>query len=59
MNNKKEASNTSAKLKNGPGGIACTCCNKFNCHPRNMKHLARRILRRVNKLHLRDEISEV
>lgn len=33
----------------GPGGISCPCCNPYNCHPRNMKHLVRRKLRRKNR----------
>ena len=34
------------KLNSGPGGWGCSCCNPYNCHPRNMKHLARRLVRR-------------
>ena len=39
----------------GPGGIYCTCCNPMNCHPRNMKHLVRRINRKKAKRELRKE----
>jgi hypothetical protein len=33
----------------GPGGISCPCCNAYGCHPRGMKHLTRRALRRRTK----------
>lgn len=33
----------------GPGGLYCACCNPYNCHPRNMKHLVRRKKRRADK----------
>jgi 23S rRNA G2069 N7-methylase RlmK/C1962 C5-methylase RlmI len=35
--------------RSGPGGIACTCCNAYGCHPRGMKHLTRRALRRASR----------
>ena len=38
---------------NGPGGLHCNCCNPYRCHPRNMKHLVRRTVRRKLKRELR------
>ena len=35
--------------RNGPGGIACPCCNAYRCHPRGMKQFTRRALRREVK----------
>jgi len=43
---------TVGKLDGGPGGWKCRCCNPFNCHPRNMKALARRRVRRVGRVEL-------
>jgi len=43
-------------LQHGPGGIACPCCNSYNCHPRNMKKLARRLARRNDKQALKEQI---
>ena len=37
------------------GGLAC--CNGYNCNPRNMKHLVRRKLRRIEKQMLRKETN--
>lgn len=34
------------KLKAGPAGWGCPCCNPYNCSPRRMKVLARRFVRR-------------
>jgi hypothetical protein len=39
--------------RTGPGGLGCACCNPYNCHPRNMKHLVRRKARRIEKQKLR------
>jgi len=40
------------KMNGGPKGWKCPCCNPYNCHPRNMKALAHRRLRRVSKVRL-------
>lgn len=40
-----------------PGGL--TCCNGWGCNPRNMKHLVRRKLRRLEKQQTRKEINNV
>ena len=45
------------KLQAGPGGWGCPCCNPYGCHPRNMKHLARRHVRRKSKLAVRRQIK--
>lgn len=37
------------KLRAGPGGWYCPCCNPYGRHPRNMKHLAHRLVRRKSK----------
>ena len=37
------------KLRSGPGGWGCPCCNPYSCSPRRMKKLARRLVRRVSK----------
>ena len=34
------------KFTTGPGGWYCGCCNPCGCHPRNMKMIAHRWLRR-------------
>ena len=36
-------------ISDGVGGWKCTCCNPYNVHPRNMKHLVRRRVRRTTK----------
>lgn len=38
-----------SRLRSGPGGIGCPCCNPYGCHPRNMKHRARRLVRRKTR----------
>ena len=43
----------SLKLDGGPGGWRCSCCNRYGCSPRKMKARARRLVRRVDKLALR------
>mgnify|MGYP006931609950 CR=1 FL=1 len=40
------------KMRDGPGGWQCPCCNPFGCSPRKMKPLARRRLRRNRKQNL-------
>lgn len=40
------------KLDGGPGGWKCGCCNPYHCHPRNMKALARRRVRRAGRVEL-------
>ena len=47
--NERDQAKVSSKLHYGPGGVACQCCNPYNCHPRKMKKLARRLVRRVEK----------
>jgi hypothetical protein len=42
----------------GPGGLGCPCCNPYGCHPRNMKHYVRRVLRRKNKQALKVHMAE-
>lgn len=37
----------------GPGGIACPCCNTYNCHPRKSKPRERKMIRRKLKIMLR------
>lgn len=51
---RKSLANASVKCRFGPGGVACTCCNHFNCHPRTFKPLMRRIERRVERMRLRN-----
>lgn len=46
-----------AKLRDGPGGWYCTCCNPFNCSPRKMKIKARRIYRHVMKREILKEVE--
>ncbi len=46
------------KTIDGVGGWKCACCNPYNCSPRKMKPLARRLVRRVNKQALRLGNSE-
>jgi len=43
------------KLKGGPGGWHCPCCNPYHCHPRNMKRKASRLARRKRKQNLSKE----
>lgn len=45
--------------RGGPGGIACPCCNEYNCHPRNMKHLVRRRKRRQERQKIKHLASGV
>lgn len=45
------------KLVHGPGGMWCLCCNKYGCHPRNMKVPSRRLTRRVKKQEFQKEVS--
>jgi hypothetical protein len=45
------------KMKEGPGGWHCNCCNPYDCHPRKMKPLARRRLRRILKQNLGSEAT--
>lgn len=45
------------KLRGGPGGWGCSCCNPYNCNPRNMKSLARRLARRKRNMELRASLS--
>ena len=40
------------KVNGGPGGWKCACCNSYGCHPRNMKALAHRRVRRVARVEL-------
>jgi len=47
----------SKKCRSGPGGIGCTCCSTFGCHPRKAKPLMRRIRRRVERLNTRAELK--
>jgi hypothetical protein len=47
-----------AKLRGGPGGWKCPCCNPMNCSPRNMKHLARRMVRHITKQRMAKDIQE-
>lgn len=46
------------KLRAGPGGIKCPCCNPFHCHPRKSKPVMRRHKRRVDKQRLAKELNE-
>lgn len=41
----------------GPGGIKCTCCNPYNCHPRKSKPMERKMIRRKMKRELKNEIE--
>lgn len=46
------------KLRGGPGGLRCPCCNPYGCSPRKMKPKARRFVRRklkedIKKLNIR------
>ena len=54
----KEYSRVSEKLHVGPGGMACTCCCPYNCHPRKAKPLMRRLRRHVEKMRLRESVKE-
>lgn len=45
------------KLKTGSGGWYCACCNPYDMHPRKMKPLARRRLRRVEKMRLTKDVE--
>ncbi len=38
------------KMRAGPGGWRCQCCNPFFCHPANMKRKARRRVRRGERM---------
>jgi len=42
------------KLQMGPGGIACPCCG-WGAHPRTVKPLTRRFIRRKLKQELKKE----
>jgi hypothetical protein len=57
MSLKREYKSVNSRISGsgGPGGIACVCCNAYGMHPRKMKALTRRMLRRVNKQALREE----
>jgi hypothetical protein len=41
----------------GPGGLYCPCCNPYNVHPRKMKHLVRRKVRRITKSETRKALD--
>lgn len=43
------------KLRAGPGGLGCPCCNPYRCHPRNMKSRMKRTIRRVTKQNFRED----
>lgn len=45
--------------RHGPGGIGCACCNAYHCHPRNSKHLERRVTRRKLRQNLKRECENV
>lgn len=45
--------------RGGPGGVACPCCNEYQCHPRNMKHLVRRRKRRQDRQEIKRMMQEV
>ncbi len=47
------------KLKGGPGGIYCPCCNPYCCCPQKMKPKSRRLTRRVKKQELRKELGKL
>jgi hypothetical protein len=49
----------STKLKGGPGGWDCPCCNPFYCSPRKMKALARRLARRKLRIDLHKEPKDI
>lgn len=51
----KAASN---KCYDGCSVCGWKCCNPFNCDPRKMKHLARRIVRRKMRRDLVIEVQE-
>lgn len=44
-----------AKLRGGPGGWYCVCCNPYRCHPRKMKRMARRLARRTSRQRVRED----
>ena len=47
-----------AKLKAGPGGIGCPCCNPYHCHPRSAKPLMRRFKRRKERQELKQRNTD-
>lgn len=56
---KREFAAASMKLRGGPGGWHCPCCNKYQTSARRMKTKARRLVRRkqrqIDTTHLSNE----
>ena len=45
-------------IDDGVVGWKCACCNPYNVHPRNMKHLVRRRVRRTTKHDMRNIMND-